>query len=325
MKKYNNFIWFIVFVVFLIIVLSMVFNFSKNDKTVDLKEKTKGIMVLIEYKDTVGLTNFVNEMQKRNIYGLLQVNKDFVESNCETIKKLTDYNVEIVASSNNGPFWDVPFEKQKADITEMKAKIEECTGKPIRMISSRYMASDLNTLKAAEELNIPYIVARGTTDSKATVYTVEGYNTKVLSISNIPKIQYKYGSLCDYSYYERSGTPDDMKAEIMRAIQPLTKKEKERYGAYQRVTPVSHTNIGGYLKPWMDMWINVWDTTKDSVEWVDLDTFMKDSDWTVPSWQLPINKNAPYTPEKIRPITPYDEVEKVSNPCRVDLLPYASE
>ncbi|MDD3156454.1 MAG: hypothetical protein PHP14_03565 [Candidatus Pacebacteria bacterium] len=111
------------------------------------------------------------------------------------------------------------------------------------------MASDLNTIKIAEELNIPYVVARGTTDSKATVYSIEGYNTKVLSISNIPKVQYKYGSLCDYSYYERSGTPEDMKAELMRSIESLTNKEKERYGQYQRVTPVSHTNIGGYLKP----------------------------------------------------------------------------
>jgi hypothetical protein len=34
------------------------------------KQKAKGIMVLIEFKDMVGLQNFTNEMKKRNITGL---------------------------------------------------------------------------------------------------------------------------------------------------------------------------------------------------------------------------------------------------------------
>ena len=322
MKKNTRFLLIVILLILLGIIFFMGINSVKDAKIVSLQEKTKGIMILIEYKDTIGLANFVNEMQKRDIYSLLQVDSEFVEANCDTIKKLTDYNVELVAANIQDPFWGISYEIQKSRIIEMKDKIESCTGKPIRIISSRYMASDLNTIKIAEELNIPYVVARGTTDSKATVYSIEGYNTKVLSISNIPKVQYKYGSLCDYSYYERSGTPEDMKAELMRSIESLTNKEKERYGQYQRVTPVSHTNIGGYLKPWMNMWVDFWDTTKDKVEWVDLDTFMENYDWILPEWQLPINKNAPYTPEKIRPLTPYEEIEKVSNPCRVDLLPY---
>ena len=52
----------------------------------------------------------------------------------------------------------------------------------------------------------------------------------------------------------------------------------------------------------------------------DLDEFMADADWTLPDWQVPINKNAPYTPETIRPLTPYEEVEKVQNPCRIEDL-----
>jgi len=322
MKTNIRFIILIVFLVFLAVSLIgfcyLKFGVKKSEVGERIGAKAKGIMILIEYKDTIGLSNFVNEMYKRGIHGLLQVNPEFVQANCDVIKQLPKYNIEIMASNDGAPFWDMPYEQQKARIVEMKEKIEACTGVPVRAIGSRYMASDMTTIKVAEELGIPYVIARGTTDSKATVYQIEGYNAKILSVSNIPKVQYKYGSLCDYSYYERNGTPNDMMNELMRAIEPLTPKEQARYGSYLRVTPVSHTNIGGYLKPWMDMWLKFWDMTKDKIDWVGLDEFMKDADWVLPDWQLPINKNAPYTPEKIRPLVPYEEVEKIQNPCKVE-------
>jgi hypothetical protein len=279
--------------------------------------KVKSMMILIEFKDTEGLGNFVNEMKKRDIHGLLMVTPEFVQDNCADIKEVIKHNVEIVASNVEEPFWDMPYEDQKERIIEMKEGIESCTDVPVRIISSRYMASDATTLKVADELGIPYITARGTTDTKATVYEIEDYDTKILSVSNIPIVTFKYGSLCDYSFFERAGMPEDMRAELDRAYIPLSDKEKERYGPYHKVTPVSHTWIGGKLEPWQDMWINFWDENKDKIEWVTLDELMNEADWTLPLWQLPINKNAPYTPEKIRPATPYKEVEKVQNPCAV--------
>ncbi|MFA5722181.1 MAG: hypothetical protein WC940_01165, partial [Candidatus Paceibacterota bacterium] len=241
------------------------------------------------------------------------------QDNCEEIKEVIKHDIELVASNIGAPLWDIPYEEQKARIIEMNEGIEACTGVPIRIISSTYMASDATTIKVAHELGIPFVTARGTTDTKATIYQVEDYpDVKILSVSNIPKVQYKYGSLCDYSYYERNGTPDDMMQELMRAIEPLSSKEKERYGSYHKITPTSHTNIGGYFKPWMDMWIDFWDITKDNIEWVDLDEFMAEADWEMPLWQIPLNKNNPYTPEKIRPVVSVEEMEKVFNPCRVE-------
>jgi len=278
-------------------------------------QKPEGIMFLIEYKDVIGLSNFVNEMEQRQIHGLLMVTPEFVQQNCEDIKEIIKYNVEIVACNVDAPLWDISYEEQKTRIIEMKKNIESCTNVPVRIISSRYFASDMNTIKVADELGIPYVTARGTTDTKATIYQPENYNVKILSVSNIPKVDFKYGSMCDYSYFERSGTPDDMKEELLRAIEPLTQKEKERYGSNHKITPVSHTNIGGYLEPWMNMWLEFWDSKK--VEWVDLDEFMKEPDWILPLWQIPINKNAPYTEEKIKPIVSYEDEEKVFNPCAV--------
>ena len=296
-----------------------VFEFGNIWRNKIKQEKTTGMMILIEYKDTVGLVNFVNELQKRNIPGVLHVSADFVEDNCDTIKGLLQYDMEIMGSLDQA-LWDVPYEEQKDLIAESTNRIEACTGQAVKIISSPYMASDINTLKVADELGIPYVTARGTTGSKATVYQVEGYGTKILSVSNIPNVQFEYGSLCDFSFFQRSGTPGDMLQELNWAIQPLSEKEKARYGIHNKVTPVTHTNIGGYLEPWMDMWISFWDDTKDRVEWVNLDSFMAQPDWILPDWQVPINKNAPYTPEKIRPITSYENTEKVKNPCEAEEL-----
>lgn len=178
------------------------------------------------------------------------------------------------------------------------------------------MASDMNTVKVAEELGIPYVTARGTTGTKATVYQPEGYHVKILSVSLIELVPFEYGSLCDYSFYERAGTPKDMLGELNRALEPLTDKEKARFGEHQRITPTTHTHIGGYLKQWNDMWLNFWDSSQ--IKWVPLDEFMTEPDWAIPLWQIPINQNNPYTVEKIRPLVPYEEEETVGNICAVN-------
>lgn len=307
----------------LLIIVLVFYYFTFNKKEVT----PKGLMILIESTDSpTGLINMVNQMNERNIKGLLMVTPEFVQANCTVVKDALSYgNIEIVPSNVGGPFWGVPYEEQKTRIIKMMDDIELCTGERPRIISSRYMASDMNTIKVAEELGIPYVTARGTTGDKATVYHPEGYNVKILSVSNIPLVPFKYGSLCDFSFYERAGAPDDMKNELSRAIEPLTSKEKIWFGENHKVTPVSHTYIGGYLKSWNEMWVNFWDNTK--IEWVGLDEFMKEPDWTIPLWQIPTNINNPYTEEKVRPLLNYEDEEKVMNSYTKDeVIPiYPSE
>jgi len=306
----------IVFFIMLAIVASLGFIVFINS-TADTK-KVEGMMILIESKsEPIGLIEMVCQMNERNISGLLMVTPEFVNTNCEDVKKSLSYgNIEIVASNVGEPFWGISYEEQKERIIKMLDGIENCTGSRPRIISSRYMASDMNTIKVAEELGIPYVTARGTTETKATVYQPEGYNVKILSVSNIPLVSFEYGSLCDYSFYERAGTSQDMEDELMRAIVPLTDKEKARFGEYERITPVSHTFIGGSLKQWNDMWIEFW--SNPNIEWVSLDEFMENPDWIMPLWQIPINQNNPYTEEKIRPLIPYDDEEKL-NMCAVKI------
>ncbi len=320
MKKTVRIIILILLLFFLGVALSfcyLKFGIKKLRVSEEAAMKAQGIMILIESTDKpTGLSNLVNQMKEKNIYGLLMVTPEFTQANCEEIKNvLSSGNIEIVASNVSSPFWDMPYAEQKTRIVQMLDGIEKCTGKKPRIISSRYMASDMNTVKVAEELGIPYITARGTTGTKATVYQPEGYHVKILSVSNITLVPFAYGSLCDYSFYERAGTPKDMEEELMRSIEPLTATEKVRFGEYNRITPVSHTYIGGDLKSWNDMWLDFWD--KANLNWVSLDEFTAKPDWTIPLWQIPINKNNPYTEEKIRPLVPYEEEEKVQNPCAV--------
>jgi hypothetical protein len=270
--------------------------------------KPKGMMILIEYTDMVGLSNFVNEMYKRDVTGVFFTGPDFVEENCEEVKKLLEYNnIEIMGAYVKDPLWDMSYEEQYDALKDTKERIEACTGEPIRILSSKYQASDENTAKAAEALGVPYIVARGTTETEAFVYQPEEYDVKILSVSNIPSIRFKYGSLCDYSYWVRGGSPEDMMTEL----------EAAKYN--NKVTPVSHTKIGGIKERWLDMWVEYWDTF--DIEWVGLDKIMT-VDMTLPYWQIPQNHNNPYTPSTMQPDFELTEEQDVKNPCAVDDLPF---
>ncbi len=282
-----------------------------GDSEITEVTSTKGMMVLIEYKDTVGLTNFVNELAKRDIPSALLATPEFVQENCDTIKTLMEYDMEIIGSHTDEPLWDMPYDEQYERISEIQTGIQSCTGKPVKIVGSRFFASDETTTKVAEELEIPYVTARGTTGTKATIYEPEDYDVKVLSISNIETVEYKYGSLCDYSYWTRDGSPSDMEADLEDAVT-----------RYDKITPVSHTNIGGYLEDWLDMWTNFWDS-HDEIEWLTLDEMMEETDYSMPYYKIPQNHNAPYTPQMLEHVETDERLDEgiVDNPCAIEDLP----
>ncbi len=270
------------------------------------QNKPKGMMILIEYQGIDGLTNMINEMYKRDVTGVIFTGPEFVEANCEDIKKLLNYNVEIMGAYTKDPLWDMSYEEQYTALKDTKDRIEACTGQPVRILSSKYQASDETTAKVADALGVPYIVARGTTETEAFVYKPEEYDVRILSVSNIPSIRFKYGSLCDYSYWVRGGTPEDMMIELEAAMDN------------KKVTPLSHTRIGGMKEVWNNMWLNYFDNYE--IDWVGLDDLMT-VDMTLPYWQIPQNHNNPYTPSSMQPVEELEDSKDVENPCSVDELP----
>lgn len=284
---------------------TVVVKCAESDTSINT-EKPKAMMLLIEFGGTEGLVNMVNDMKQRNVKGVLMINGNYIEKNTPVIKELLKTGViEIAPSYDPDPFWGMSYDQQYVIISQMMKKAEELLEVKPRIISSRYMAGDENTLKVAQDLGIEYITMRGTTELATTIYKPEEYNVKIISVSNIDVPEFKYGSFCDYSFYERNGTPEDMETQYKRAIQN------------PKFMAVSHTYIGGYKARWNDMWHRFWDNYE--VEWVDLDT-LGTVDKVMPMWQIPINKNAPYTPEKIRPKIEYENEENVFNPCKIEDL-----
>ncbi len=285
----------------------LLMSYRKNRIETTTETNTpNAMMLLIEFVDTKGLANMVNDMKERNIKGLLMINGEFIEENAQDLKEILKTGVvELAPSYDPEPFWDMPYEKQYEIISKMIENSKTYLGVTPRVISSRYMASDENTIKVAQELGIEYITARGTTELATTIYKPEEYDVKIISVSNIDIPEFKYGSFCDYSFYERNGSPEDMERQFKRAIQN------------NKFMAVSHTYIGGKKERWNDMWHRFWENYE--VDWVDLDT-LGSVDREMPMWQIPVNKNAPYTPEKIRPAIPYEEEENVTNPCKVEDL-----
>ena len=153
---------------------------TQSPVVTDEKEPPQAMMLLIEFKNTDGLVNMVSDMKERGIKGLLMVNADFTEENLDAIKAvLATGVVEIAPSYDPKPYWEMTYDEQYEIISDMITRIEEMLEVKPRVISSRYMASNEDTVKIAEELGIEYITARGTTELATTVYKPEEYSVKL--------------------------------------------------------------------------------------------------------------------------------------------------
>ena len=264
--------------------------------------KTEALMLMIEFEGTEGLINFVNDIKERNIPGLLIVSAEFVENNCEVVNTLLEYHdIEIAGLDSSKAFWDVPYEEQLSVIKNSKEKIFECTGREIRVFGSRYFAYDENTVKAAQELGLEYVFARGTTGAKATIYKPNEYEVKIFSVSNVDSQNWGTGSLCDYSYWAREGTAADFEIELFGSLK------------YEKISPVSHTYIGGLKNSWNDVYLKFFD--ESNISWLDLDSF-GEIDTTLPFADIPTNREVQY--ETPHPAVPLDQEANIDNPCAVE-------
>ncbi|MGA1868458.1 MAG: hypothetical protein ACMUJM_07905 [bacterium] len=282
-----------------------------DTQTEELPEEghqTQGLMLLIEFEGIEGLSNFVYELQSREIVSLLLASAQFVEENCEQVKMLQQYGLEVGAVYSNVALWDVPYEEQFDIMKTTVEDIEACIGKPVRIFGSRYFAYDENTVRAAEALGIPYVLARGTTGAKATIYQPEEYDVKIFSVSNVSSEKYGTGSLCDYSYWAREGTSEQFREELYGAL------------TFDKISPVSHTYIGGLKAAWNEVYIDFFDNA--DVVWVDLDTFGS-IDSTLPFAEIPQNREVQYTTPK--PAVPLEEEPNVANPCALEDFPFYND
>ena len=169
----------------------------------------------------------------------------------------------------------------------------------MRVVASGYFAYDENTLKAAEALGVPYVLARGTAEEKAVVYKPEEYNVKIISVSNVPFEEMGRGSLCDYSLWARGAGPEEFEEVVNYCLnnQP------------QDMILVSHAYLGGTRLAWWQEYEKALNSNK--VQWQkSFDQWLNNLDvLEMPFDEIPQNREVQYTvPKPAKAIEDYEPV-----------------
>lgn len=181
-----------------------------------------------------GLLRWDLELRKRGLTAMIKASNPVLETYPEVFRRLAGAGYEIIGG-HAGICWDKPYEEQLAAMHEVKAYMEDLTGQPMRIFACAYSSYDENTLRAAEELGVPYVLARGTEDVRALIYRPEEYDVGLIEVSNVEFGDLGRGSLCDISMYSRGATEADF-AQVF--AESLVKHPDS-------MILVSHPHIGG--------------------------------------------------------------------------------
>ncbi|NCB20973.1 MAG: hypothetical protein EOM88_03590 [Clostridia bacterium] len=207
---------------------------------VDQSQKINTMMMLIEFEEIDGVLQWEKELDSRGLTAMIKVQDNVLEANPEAFKRMSDKGYEIAGGYDVAPFWDMPYKEQYDHLKAAKELVESITNKKMKVFGSRYFAYDENTLKAAAELDIEYILARGTHDVSAVIYSPSEYPSKIISVSNVDVGEMGKGSLCDYSLWARGSSPEDFGIIINESIA----KNPEN------MIIVSHSYLGGTRLAW---------------------------------------------------------------------------
>jgi hypothetical protein len=275
----------------------------------DQAQKPIGLVRLSEFHEDIGgLMNWAHELDQRGLKSLVCFQKNMLELHSVEIQWFAAQGHEVGGTYAEEPFWDVPYETQLEIMQETKELVEEVTGSPMRVFGSRYFAYDENTLRAADELGVEYILARGTADVEALIYEPDEYDCKIISVSNVAFEDMGRGSLCDYSLWARGSTAAEFEQVLDDA---LAKRPK-------RVMIVSHAYLGGAKQEWWDAYAQLLDGGE--VEWVaDFDAWVAPESGVnlhVPMSLIPENREVLYTtPTPAVPLEEIEDVDQMYNPC----------
>lgn len=221
------------------------------------------MLMLIEFERIDGILQWEKELDKRNLTALVKVQDNVLEENPEVFKRLADKDYEIAGSHDRAAFWNMPYDEQYKYLKESKELVEEITGKKMRVFGSRYFAYDETTLKAADALDIEYILGRGVNDVEATIYQPKEYKVKVISVTNVDVGEpMGRGSLCDYSLWARGADSEEFGKILDESI---AKKPNN-------MILVSHAYLGGTRLEWWNQYQRI--LSSDKINWNGFDKWL---------------------------------------------------
>jgi hypothetical protein len=249
----------------------------------------EGLFLIIERSSEKGLRHWGEELERRSIPAVIQIDGHVIEKEFEIIKSLSNKGFEIGGGYNEKPLWGEPYKFQFDEMKHIKEKVESCTRRPMRVFHSKYFAYDENTLASAESLGIQYILARGTAGAKAVIYKPKEFNVKILSVSNVPSNDLGTGSLCDESLWCRGVTPEGFKDILFNL-----KEDK--------IILVAQTHLSGVKLHWWNVYQEFLNANR--VVWKSINEFTSNP-IVIPNPEIPINREVKYmTPQ---PKIPLDE------------------
>lgn len=241
-----------------------------------------------------GLLKWEIELRDRGITAMIKASTPVLETYPEVFKRLAAEGHEIIGGYA-GICWDKPYEEQLEALRTVKAYMEGLTGKPMRVFACSYSSYDENTLRAAEALGVPYVLARGTEDVRALIYRPEEYDAGIIEVSNVEFGELGKGSLCDISLYARGATEADFAQVFAESVAK----------APDSMILVSHPHIGGakvgYWEVYADALASPAVTWRSFDDWLDQVTVLER-----PYAEIPENREVQYL--EPRPAVPLEEL-----------------
>lgn len=272
------------------------------------------MLMLIEFEKVEGVLQWEKELDARGLTALVKVQDNVLEENPEVFKRLAEKGYEVAGGYDEAPFWDMAYDEQYKCLKESKEKVEKITGKKMRVFGSRYFAYDETTLKAADALEIEYILGRGVNDVEATVYQPKEYKTRIISVTNVDVGEpMGRGSLCDYSLWARGADPQEFGKILDESI---AKKPTN-------MIVVSHAYLGGTRLEWWNQYQGI--LLSNKIKWNGFDGWLENQKIvTSPNIDIPMNKEVKYAnPCPAKPMEDYEpipgiEIENIISPSSDD-------
>lgn len=261
---------------------------------------TNGLIYLINAnpEDEIdGLLRWEAELGDRDLTAMIKASGPVLDTYPEVFKRLAKEGHEIIGGYS-GICWDMPYEDQYQAMKAVKADMEDLTGKPMQVFACKYSSYDENTMRAAQTLDIPYVLARGTEDVRALVYKPEEYDVGIIEVSNVEFAEMGKGSLCDISLYSRGATEADF-AEVVQAS--ISKNP-------DGLILVSHPHIGGTKLGYWNVYEDALDSSSFSwrrfEDWLDNVTVIER-----PYAEIPENREVQYL--EPTPVVPLDQLQNL--------------
>lgn len=260
----------------------------------------QGMFLLVDRKSEDGMRRWLDELQNRKMPALVAADGWTISRKPDLVRRMADIGLDVGCVYNDGALWTetmddvvawlpswLPIDQahlkssREIQTTIMRTicdRLRPLTGKTLPVFAGKYFSYDENTLTIADELGIPFVLARGTQQARAVFYKPLEYGATLISVSNVPSRELGTGSLCDESLESRNETPEAFRRLLFDLV-------------VDRVILVAQTHVSGLKQAWWDIYQEFFDS--GLVQWHSLADFVRDPQ-VMPYKDIPVNKRVDY-------------------------------